>query len=396
MVRILILAGVMALNGLILMIVIGENEFAHIISNMNNNVYELTKEQGSLYNLYYYTGFNVLYKPLFSITIMLVFVSVAAVLLRFGNAGKLAFLSNAMLLITGGYLLIARIFEGSSKVHYYIDSLYMNVSDSETIETVQLMDTIPVAYCLVIILSVIGFLLVRSSSIGKMKLYAVKNDKSNNCVRFIMPAVYGYAVMELARESYIGMTVSRMSSDNQLTYQYLHDFYIADKAFLSWSGSVVFGIVIAINMMLKHYGKENLKNILAGLVLPGILTIITGIIMAINIPSVFGILTFDVIICDKTDTAYYMFIICRLAEYLCVFSMIWSVVNRKIPVLWMKLVFVANVLLSVITLGLATFADNYYKMYAGCIAADVITVVIVMLLIFYASVLKKKSMSLQR
>ena len=57
-VRLLSLAVLMALSLFILLVLVGNNEFGHIISKMNNNSLNISENQNSVYNLYYYTGFN--------------------------------------------------------------------------------------------------------------------------------------------------------------------------------------------------------------------------------------------------------------------------------------------------------------------------------------------------
>lgn len=387
--RILLLAGVIALNGLILLVFIGENEFVHIINNMNSNVYELSNEQMSLYNLYYYTAFNAIYKPLFSITIVLVIVSVASVLLRFGKAGELALYANIMLLFTGILLVLARFFEGSVKVHYYIDLLYMDVSSPQSIETVFLLDRIPLLYIAVIVLALIGLLLVRSSSIRKLKLYTVANQTLGSSIRFIIPALYGYIFMELLRGIFIGISAERMDSSNSLAYQYLNDYYIADRMFVSWSCAFILAIVVVINMLLNHFQIKNLINIMTGLAIPAAFTVVAAFIMAKRIPTVFGVLTTDIGVCDIADMTYDLFIISKATMLICLFCIIWSVVNRIIPGAWLMLILATNAVASVLALAITAFADNISRMYAGCIIADVLTAIVTAMLILYASGMKR-------
>ena len=61
-VRLLSLAVLMALSLFILLVLVGNNEFGQIISKMNNNSLNISENQNSVYNLYYYTGFNVIYQ----------------------------------------------------------------------------------------------------------------------------------------------------------------------------------------------------------------------------------------------------------------------------------------------------------------------------------------------
>ena len=53
-VRLLSLAVLMALSLFILLVLVGNNEFGQIISKMNNNSLNISENQNSVYNLYYY------------------------------------------------------------------------------------------------------------------------------------------------------------------------------------------------------------------------------------------------------------------------------------------------------------------------------------------------------
>ena len=54
-VRLLSLAVLMTLSLFILLVLVGNNEFGQIISKMNNNSLNISENQNSVYNLYYYT-----------------------------------------------------------------------------------------------------------------------------------------------------------------------------------------------------------------------------------------------------------------------------------------------------------------------------------------------------
>ena len=147
-VRLLSLAVLMALSLFILLVPVGSNEFAQIISKMNNNALNIPESQNSVYNLYYYTGFNVVYQLFFSLTILFTAMSVAGILLRIGNTGIAAFVSAILNLLTGMLLLFARIWESSVSMHAMIDSVYLDGVVKEQIETTQLLDKVPVLYIL--------------------------------------------------------------------------------------------------------------------------------------------------------------------------------------------------------------------------------------------------------
>lgn len=78
-VRLLSLAILIALSLFILLVPIGSNEFGQIISKMNNNALNIPESQNSVYNLYYYTGFNVVYQLFFSLTVLFTAVSLTGI-----------------------------------------------------------------------------------------------------------------------------------------------------------------------------------------------------------------------------------------------------------------------------------------------------------------------------
>ena len=178
MVRLLSLAVLMALSLFILLVLVGNNEFGQIISKMNNNSLNISENQNSVYNLYYYTGFNVIYQLFFSITVLFSAVSLTGILLRIGNTGIIASVAAIFNMMTGILLLMARILESSSSMHAWIDSFYIDGVVKGQIETAQLMDKIPVLYILLVILGILELMMVKSSGIRHIKMFS-KNKQTN-------------------------------------------------------------------------------------------------------------------------------------------------------------------------------------------------------------------------
>ena len=100
-VRLLSLAVLMALSLFILLVLVGNNEFGQIISKMNNNSLNISENQNSVYNLYYYTGFNVIYQLFFSLTVLFTAVSLTGIVLRIGNTGIIASVAAIFNMMTG-------------------------------------------------------------------------------------------------------------------------------------------------------------------------------------------------------------------------------------------------------------------------------------------------------
>lgn len=141
---------------------------------MNSNVYDGGTLDTSIYNYYFYAGFGSIYKIIFPITILLLVTAAVCVYKKVSMASRLSIAANISAFITGALLLFARITESSKGVHILINSFYMNKSDIGNIQTVQLMSRIPIAYILVMVLSVLGLLMVKSSTITKLKYIMIR------------------------------------------------------------------------------------------------------------------------------------------------------------------------------------------------------------------------------
>ena len=197
-IRLMSLALIMVINAAVLLFFVGEHTFQNILNRMNSNVYDGGTLDTSIYNYYFYAGFGSIYKIIFPITILLLVTAAVCVYKKVSMASRLSIAANISAFITGALLLFARITESSKGVHIFINSFYMNKSDIGNIQTVQLMSRIPIAYTLVMVLSVLGLLMVKSSTITKLKIY---NDKMayNNAVIYIFPALSGFLILEVIR-----------------------------------------------------------------------------------------------------------------------------------------------------------------------------------------------------
>lgn len=169
----------------------------------------------------------------------------------------------------------------------------MNKSDIGNIQTVQLMSRIPIAYILVMVLSVLGLLMVKSSTITKLKIY---NDKMayNNAVIYIFPALSGFLILEVIRNLVISRVVM-LSSDEyiQTVAGYIQDYYIGSKFYFNWSWLIIFTIVTCVAIVLNN----NNKLMIIEIAVFSIIVIIPSVIYAFNPPSLFGYLTTDNTLC---------------------------------------------------------------------------------------------------
>lgn len=376
-VRLLSLAVLMALSLFILLVPIGSNEFAQIISKMNNNALNIPESQNSVYNLYYYTGFNVVYQLFFSLTILFTAMSVAGILLRIGNTGIVAFVSAILNLLTGMLLLFARIWESSVSMHAMIDSVYLDGVVKEQIETTQLLDKVPVLYILLIVLGILELLMVKSSGIMRIKMFA--KNKKTNAVNYLVPALIIYVWAGFIRQDILSVIIRNGDSQRMTINEYLTAYYICNKIFFNWSWMIMLLIATIICIIIQSgiiKGLSGRVGMLAGIGIPALVTIMPSVIYAFNPPALFGYLTLDISLCDMTDNAFYMYLVtfcvCMTAAYILIYLVISGLLDMR------KLagIFVINVVISLILMIIVSGKSSLAIQYMPWIVADCASVIL--------------------
>lgn len=376
-VRLLSLAVLMALSLFILLVPIGSNEFGQIISKMNNNALNIPESQNSVYNLYYYTGFNVVYQLFFSLTIFFTAMSVVGILLRIGNTGIAAFVSAILNLLTGMLLLFARIWESSVSMHAMIDSVYLDGVVKEQIETTQLLDKVPVLYILLIVLGILELLMVKSSGIMRIKMFA--KNKKTNAVNYIVPALIIYVWAGFIRQDILSVIIRNGDSQRMTINEYLTAYYIGNKIFFNWSWMIMLLIATIICIIIQSgiiKGLSGRAGMLAGIGIPALVTIMPSVIYAFNPPALFGYLTLDISLCDMTDNAFYMYLVtfcvCMTAAYILIYLVISGLLDMR------KLagIFVINVVISVFLMIIVSGKSSLAIQYMPWIVADCASVIL--------------------
>lgn len=377
MVRLLSLAILMALSLFILLVPIGSNEFGQIISKMNNNALNIPESQNSVYNLYYYTGLNVVYQLFFSLTILFTAMSVAGILLRIGNTGIAAFVSAILNLLTGMLLLFARIWESSVSMHAMIDSVYLDGVVKEQIKTTQLLDKVPVLYILLIVLGILELLMVKSSGIMRIKMFT--KNKKTNAVNYLVPALIIYVWAGFIRQDILSVIIRNGDSQRMTINEYLTAYYIGNKIFFNWSWMIMLLIATILCIIIQSgviKGLIGRAGMLACIGIPALVTIIPSVIYAFNPPALFGYLTLDISLCDMTDNAFYMYLVtfcvCMTAAYILIYLVISGLLDMR------KLagIFVINVVISVILMIIVSGKSSLAIQYMPWIVADCASVIL--------------------
>ncbi|HBA10717.1 MAG TPA: hypothetical protein DCX98_03840 [Eubacterium sp.] len=389
-VRLLSLAILMALSLFILLVPIGSNEFGQIISKMNNNALNIPESQNSVYNLYYYTGFNVVYQLFFSLTILFTAMSVAGILLRIGNTGIAAFVSAILNLLTGMLLLFARIWESSVSMHAMIDSVYLDGVVKEQIKTTQLLDKVPVLYILLIVLGILELLMVKSSGIMRIKMFA--KNKKTNAVNYLVPALIIYVWAGFIRQDILSVIIRNGDSQRMTINEYLTSYYIGNKIFFNWSWMIMLLISTIICIIIQSgiiKGLSGRAGMLAGIGIPALVTIMPSVIYAFNPPALFGYITLDISLCDMTDNAFYMYLVtfcvCMTAAYILIYLVISGLLDMR------KLagIFVINVVISVILMIIVSGKSSLAIQYMPWIVADCASVILAFICVAVKPVNKK-------
>ena len=389
-VRLLSLAVLMALSLFILLVPIGSNEFGQIISKMNNNALNIPESQNSVYNLYYYTGFNVVYQLFFSLTILFTAMSVAGILLRIGNTGIAAFVSAILNLLTGMLLLFARIWESSVSMHAMIDSVYLDGVVKEQIKTTQLLDKVPVLYILLIVLGILELLMVKSSGIMRIKMFA--KNKKTNAVNYLVPALIIYVWAGFIRQDILSVIIRSGDSQRMTINEYLTGYYIGNKIFFNWSWMIMLLLATIICIIIQSgiiKGLSGRAGMLAGIGIPALVTIMPSVIYAFNPPALFGYITLDISLCDMTDNAFYMYLVtfcvCMTAAYILIYLVISGLLDMR------KLagIFVINVVISVILMIIVSGKSSLAIQYMPWIVADCASVILAFICVAVKPVNKK-------
>lgn len=377
MVRLLSLAILMALSLFILLVPIGSNEFGQIISKMNNNALNIPESQNSVYNLYYYTGFNVVYQLFFSLTILFTAMSVAGILLRIGNTGIAAFVSAILNLLTGMLLLFARIWESSVSMHAMIDSVYLDGVVKEQIKTTQLLDKVPVLYILLIVLGILELLMVKSSGIMRIKMFT--KNKKTNAVNYLVPALIIYVWAGFIRQDILSVIIRNGDSQRMTVNEYLTGYYIGNKIFFNWSWMIMLLLATIICIIIQSgviKGLSGRAGMLAGIGIPALVTIIPSVIYAFNPPALFGYLTLDISLCDMTDNAFYMYLVTFCVSMTAAFILIYLVISGILDMRKLVFIFIINVVISVVLMIIVSGKSSLAIQYMPWIVADCASVIL--------------------
>lgn len=306
-----------ALALLILTAGIGSGYFLNIANKINNNTFQ--DEGANLYNYYYYTGFHVVYRFLFIITVMALVVSILCILFRLRNCQRVCMIAGISSLITGIFLLFGRVYESSVGVHRFVDGFYMGNVSSSQIVTSQYLPKFPLSTVFFLIIALLFLTLVRVTRFEKIKLYQ-KSDFDG--IKLLTAGIYGSVVLDVVWGSVIRGLAFTLDLAEQTSYLYLQEYFIAERWVLRLPLVIYAVLAMVLTVILKEKLKERYHQLIA-IGVPTAAALLVGIYCFFNPTRIFGTLTLDEHICDITEAAMNWYLVMMAAAVLLTATMIY-------------------------------------------------------------------------
>ena len=366
LVRIVTLCAIMLLELLLFVFAVKGSLFDNIIRHLN---YNAAMDYANLNNLYFYMGLGIAYKILFSINVISIVTAVISVLLRYRNAGTISKTANISVLITGVFLLFARFMESSKPFHKFIDKFYMGASVSNDFVTAQLLERIPIVYILIVILSVLGLLVVKSSNISKLKSY---NNENKDVYPLMVIGIIGTVFANVIRNVIVYVLANGMSEQVQSANMLLNDFCINDLFILRQPMCIFIAVAVILMLVLYNRLDKRIYGVVS-VVIPAVIVTAAMMIAMFNPPALFGYLTFDEKICDITEQAYNGYILMNIIAAITIIAGMFFAFVREIKAKKCLMICLINAIASIILIIISSFAGNIAVMYYSCIAVDLFT-----------------------
>ena len=165
----------------------------------------------------------------------------------------------------------------------------------EQIKTTQLLDKVPVLYILLIVLGILELLMVKSSGIMRIKMFA--KNKKTNAVNYLVPALIIYVWAGFIRQDILSVIIRNGDSQRMTINEYLTSYYIGNKIFFNWSWMIMLLLATIICIIIQSgiiKGLSGRAGMLAGIGIPALVTIMPSVIYAFNPPALFGYITLDI------------------------------------------------------------------------------------------------------
>lgn len=375
-IRIMSVAGLLAILVLLTVLGLGSGLYSNIADNINNNASYFADYENVVYNLYFYKGLDVFYKILFSVTIVCNAVGAAGILLRRKCAALFAKTGCIFSVITSLYVLIGIFCHNIKFAVAFVTGFYMDNAEGAVIKNMLGIKPIVISI-IMIILGVLCLLIIKSSGMEKLKVYA-SGDKSRYYA-VIMPVLMGTVFFETVREILTGIlcqTSNALDGVSGQVYGFITDYYFADDFLFGglyvWIAVIAAIVLMSINTELLKKSRIKLYVLISGCA--SLFVIVKIIIYMLNPPRLFGYLTTNEYVCDITEKSYPMYMFIFLFDILIIVTLIYLMYVSGISVKKTLILSAVHICISVIAMIIGSFS-GITGIYTAIIAADLLALI---------------------
>lgn len=375
-IRIMSVAGLLAILVLLTVLGLGSGLYSNIADNINNNASYFADYENVVYNLYFYKGLDVFYKILFSVTIVCNAVGAAGIFLRRKCAALFAKTGCIFSVITSLYVLIGIFCHNIKFAVAFVTGFYMDNAEGAVIKNMLGIKPIVISI-IMIILGVLCLLIIKSSGMEKLKVYA-SGDKSRYYA-VIMPVLMGTVFFETVREILTGIlcqTSNALDGVSGQVYGFITDYYFADDFLFGglyvWIAVIAAIVLMSINTELLKKSRIKLYVLISGCA--SLFVIVKIIIYMLNPPRLFGYLTTNEYVCDITEKSYPMYMFIFLFDILIIVTLIYLMYVSGISVKKTLILSAVHICISVIAMIIGSFS-GIMGIYTAIIAADLLALI---------------------
>lgn len=299
-IRLVSVAVLLAALALIILFGVRFNVFTQLSDKIADGTITTSAGGFPLYASLYYRGMGAVYNILFSLLIYSAVVSIAGIFLKIKGTPALSACASITGIITGVFLMISKCFENNSLLNRLFARIYLGESINY-IKADNAVGVIPVRVVvfgiLLIVVGCLARIMVKTSLIGRMKIY---KSSGASWIILILPVVYGLYI-DLIRSRVIEWAFSHNTVSGQI-YGIFDDYYLKDIFFISTDKICTVLIAAVITLVLSRIGfkKKLIKYITA--IAVGVLSAIGIIVFLANPPRLFGYITTNESVCDIVES----------------------------------------------------------------------------------------------
>lgn len=299
-IRLVSVAVLLAALALIILFGVRFNVFTQLSDRITDGTITTADGGFPLYASLYYRGMGAIYNILFSLLIYSSVVSIAGIFLKIKGTHALAACASITGIVTGVFLVLSKCFENNSLLNRLFARIYLGESINY-VKADNAVGAMPVRVVvfgiLLIVIGCLARIMVKTSLIGRMKIYKASGAA---WLILLLPVAYGLYI-DLVRSRVMEWAFSHNTVSQQI-YGIFDDYYLKDIFFISLDKICVVLIAAVITLVLSKAGfkKKLIKHITA--IAVGVLSAIGVIIFLANPPRLFGYITVDESVCDMVES----------------------------------------------------------------------------------------------